>query len=364
MNKLILSFLAGFALSSTFRVDNVTTAETSIYKEMSLHDKLRLYQALETAKVEAVSSNSLINSKRLPRELAMNGLLEAVHLAYSQHHGLTLSPEKMFITILQGVAIHINQNPEKHRAALGIKHDGKVQLGIRYDNMTLGSTENNWPLVFNTFKRMLGGFLPEDIFSQLEKPFTTSTDLSVVVTSITIMDSFKAYFEYILSTLCGIPEVTLQGTPEDWIDLKNRAQNLLQRLEGLDKWEATLVPVLDQFISASQGKPDVEFWKSIYKLRGISGFPDVSGWINAFFPYLQFPNKFHINTCAHGSLVDCPKYSLSFYPVGFTRTPFKWNYYNSTFDMEILAGLVGVEKNDTTNHVQPALGWAVLHAEA
>ncbi|KAJ9059118.1 hypothetical protein DSO57_1005917 [Entomophthora muscae] len=362
MNKLILSFLAGFSLSSTFRVDNVTTAETSIYQEMTLREKLGRYQAFEAVQVEAVSSNGLINSDRLPEELIMNGLLEAVHLAYSQHHGLTLSPKKMFITILQGVAIHINQDPEKHRAALGIKHDGKVQLDIRYDNMTLGSAENNWPLVFNTFKMMLGGFLPEDIFSQLEKPFTTSTDLSVVVTSITIMDSFKAYFEYILSTLCGIPEVTLQGTPEDWIDLKNRTQNLLQRLEGLDKWEATLVPVLDQFISASQGKPDVEFWKSIYKLRGISGFPDVSGWINAFFPYLQFSDGFKINACAHGSLEDCPKFSLDYYPVGITRTPFKWNYHNATYDMELAAGLVGVEKNATTNHVQPALGWAVLYA--
>ncbi|KAJ9065162.1 hypothetical protein DSO57_1022574 [Entomophthora muscae] len=362
MNKLILSCLATYALSSTFRVDNVTTAKTSIYKEMTLREKLSSYQSFRNIRVEAVSPTSLIKSRYLPEELIMNGLMEAVHLAFSQHHGLTLSPEKLFITILQGVAIHINKDPEKHRAALGIKHEGKVPLGIRSDKLIMGDANNNWPLVFNYFKRKIGKYLPEDLFSQLEKPFTTSTKLSVAVTSLTIMDSFKAYFEYNLSTLCGIPEVTLQGTPEDWIDLKNRTQKLLRRLDGLDKWEATLVPVLDEFISAAQGNSNVEFWKSIYKFKGQSGFPEVSGWINVLFPYFMFTEDFRINTCAHGGLEDCPKYSLDVYPVGITRTPFKWNYHSTKYDMEFVAGLVGVEKNDTTNHVQPSLGWAVVYA--
>ncbi|KAJ9065167.1 hypothetical protein DSO57_1022579 [Entomophthora muscae] len=194
MNKLILSFLAAFALSSTFRVDNVAKAETSIYEKMTLREKLSSYQSFEALKVEAVSSTSLIKSNRLPEELIMNGLMEAVHLAFSQHHGLTLSPEKLFITILQGVAIHINQDPKKHRAALGIQHEGKVNLDLLYNKLIRGNSNNDWPLVFDYFKRKIGEYLPNDLFSQLEKPFTTSTDLSVVVTSITIMDSFKAYF--------------------------------------------------------------------------------------------------------------------------------------------------------------------------
>ncbi|KAJ9057132.1 hypothetical protein DSO57_1025384 [Entomophthora muscae] len=362
MNKLILSCLAGFALSSTFRVDNVTTAETTIYQEMTLREKLSSYQSFRNIRVEAVSPTSLIKSRYLPEELIMNGLMEAVHLAFSQHHGLTLSPEKLFITILQGVAIHINQDPKKHRAALGIKHEGKIRLGIRYDNHIMGSDNNTWPVIIDSFTKLLGAFLPEDLFSQLEKPFTTSTDLSVVVTSATIMDSYKVYFEYLYSTLCGIPEVTLQGTPDDWIDLKNRTQNILQRLEGLDKWEATLVPVLDEFISTAQGNPNVEFWKSIYKYRSRSGFPEVSGWINLFFPYFMFTEDYRINACAHGGPANCPKYSLDFYPVGITRTPFKWDYHHEEYNMELVAGLVGVEKNATTNHVQPALGWAVLYA--
>lgn len=251
------------------------------------------------------------------------------------------------------MAIHLNQDPEKHRASLGIQHEGKLGLEVKDNSLRIGSQANNWQHVFNAFKKEIGGHLPEDLFSELAKPF--STDLSVAVT----MDSFKAYFEYTLSTMCGIPEVTLQGTPEDWIDLMTRAQSLLQRIEGLDKWEATLIPVLNQFVLAAQGAPNVNFWKTFYKLDGVSGNPDVSGWINAFFPYHQHPSGFKINRCAHQQLRDCRKYSLDFYPVGFTRTPFEWKYCDATYEMEFVGGLVGVEKN--TNHVQPALGWAVLY---
>ena len=33
----------------------------------------------------------------------------------------------------------------------------------------------------------------------------------------------------------------------------------------MKKWKASLEPIIDQFISASEGKVDADFWQNIYK---------------------------------------------------------------------------------------------------
>ena len=40
------------------------------------------------------------------------------------------------------------------------------------------------------------------------------------------MDSMQYYFEYLCQTYCGIPQITLEGSVEDWKDLKDRINNL------------------------------------------------------------------------------------------------------------------------------------------
>src|SRR6185436_7574099 len=84
---------------------------------------------------------------------------------------------------------------------------------------------------------------------------------------------------------CGIPQIVLEGTPEDWAVLAERTRGLGQF--GLAWWTEALAPILDEFVAASRGRANVPFWQSIYKLDGGSGGPYTSGWITAFFPYLK-----------------------------------------------------------------------------
>jgi hypothetical protein len=63
--------------------------------------------------------------------------------------------------------------------------------------------------------------------------------------------------------VCGIPEVTIEGTSDDWRRIRARIEVL--ETFGLDWWVSRLRPILDEFVHAADGKPDREFWQAIYK---------------------------------------------------------------------------------------------------
>lgn len=79
--------------------------------------------------------------------------------------------------------------------------------------------------------------------------------------------------------------MTLAGTVEDWKAIRTRSAKFAEY--GLETWIEALDPVLDQFIGAKQGTPDVEFWKSMFRYHSGSGPAVLTGWANVFFPYLK-----------------------------------------------------------------------------
>jgi hypothetical protein len=81
----------------------------------------------------------------------------------------------------------------------------------------------------------------------------------------------KHYFEFEMLCGCGIPSIELTGTVDDWRKLRQKAE-VLKRF-GLAWWTEELFPVLDHFVSAAAGQPDLKFWKSVCNLHGASG-----GW--------------------------------------------------------------------------------------
>ena len=100
-------------------------------------------------------------------------------------------------------------------------------------------------------------------------------------------DTLQHYFRYEMMCGCGVPSITLTGTSEDWRNLRAKA-NGLKEFE-LDWWLDELLPVLDQFVAASNGQVDTAFWRSICMFRGASGSPGdpITGWLQTLFPYLN-----------------------------------------------------------------------------
>jgi hypothetical protein len=120
--------------------------------------------------------------------------------------------------------------------------------------------------------------------------FSTTTDDDLVTCGVLFMAAMKKYFKYRSRSLCGIPNVTLEGTVGDWENILTRL-NKLKEYE-LDWWQEMLHPVLTQFLNAKQGKPDMTFWKRVCSHDEVgSGSLYLSGWITTFCVFNENGNR-------------------------------------------------------------------------
>ena len=292
--------------------------------------------------------------------LALNGFIAALDQAFNRHYPLVLSPDDVWITIAQGFAHHVNLHAEALRARF-VRHDGKVKLSVRRDDFRKNDPANPWPEVFGAFSDQIAAHLGKKR-DLVVADFSTTTPTARAVSEIALMDAVQAYFDYEFMTLCGIPRVTLLGTVEDWKRVRTRAENLAEFELGW--WVKALRPVLDEFVRAASGQVDAEFWRSIYKLKGASGGPYVTGWCNALFPYVRaYGGKLVKNESAMTwrEGITSPfggGPTPAYVPNGLSVAPFVWNYLGRELAMEFVGGFVGLTQAEDLS-VRPCLGWAV-----
>ena len=83
--------------------------------------------------------------------------------------------------------------------------------------------------------------------------------------------------------MCGIPSVTLLGERADWLRLLSRLDRLPELGDEPAEWAAMLRPILDRFVFAFDGYPDIQFWSHVVNRdNGECGTDYLSGWITAF----------------------------------------------------------------------------------
>ena len=213
----------------------------------------------------------------------------AISTAFFEHYPLELSPDAIWLTIVQGFAQHVTANAEKLRH-LFVKHDGQAQLEVVDLGMTLASPGQVWADNILKFESLIGDHIGKERSAMFTPTFSTSTNASKVAFTVCLMDMMQQYFVYGLRGGCGIPSVTLLGTLDDWKSIRNGAQAL--KGYDCDWWLDELLPVLDQFVAAASGTVNREFWGSLCSIAGGSG-DDVpfTGWMNSFFPYVKGASK-------------------------------------------------------------------------
>jgi hypothetical protein len=290
-----------------------------------------------------------------------HGLLRAVHAAYALHYPLVLSPDAIWLAIAQGFAMHVNANTERLRGKL-VRHDGQARLEIRRDDFVKGSAANPWPEVFGAFSDGVARHIGRQR-DLVVCDFSTTGPCERAASEIVLLDTLARYFRYGLGSLCGIPEITLEGTAEDWRALRRRARALEEYELGW--WTDALGPVLDRLVDTAEGRPDVPFWEAFFKQVDDSGGPWVRGWINVLFPYLR---EGEAQTPVRNQAMATWKQGLSAgyggprpssIPSGLSRVPFAWHHLAQVFPMLFLGGFVGVAQDGGTLALRPAIGWAV-----
>ena len=307
----------------------------------------------------------------------LHGLIHAAMLAFNNDHGLRLSPDSVFFTLMQGISMHINSDPEKWRRELGIKFDGRTKIEIVRDDFRLEDPDNPWEEVFTNFSNIIMTQMDHDLYTNITHEFSTTGPMESLAMDIVLMSTMSRFFEYEVSTRCSIPKIYIDGTSGDWRSIKTRIQAFLKF--DLDWWIPTVVEILDKIIEmvVAHENDDVEalnvrwndpFWSSIYNFHSRSGGDRISGWLLALFPYIGREKQVR-NTClndwrntklkkTYGGL----GVTLDQLPESISVVPFVWAFCGAKINMNILGGIVAVTYDEELQVTAPAFGWAVCRA--
>jgi hypothetical protein len=143
-------------------------------------------------------------------------------------------------------------------------------IKIRRDDFVMGSLTNPWHEVIDEFSMKIGGLTKNDIADTMQANFSTTTKDSRVISQIVLMDAMQKYFDYRCSTICGVPEIRVSGTRDDWVSVQAKTKKIVNLIPEFKKWmDNGLNEILEQFVNVFDDKIDKKFWNEIYKRRKI-----------------------------------------------------------------------------------------------
>lgn len=276
-------------MSAHLRVDAVFAEGASARRR----SRLKLPAGIDGTVLKPVAS-SPVPARVKTVTKSGNGFLAAIHTAYSLHKTLRLSPDDVWAPILSSVAAYVDKHAEEMRASfVTFKGKAKLCVVVPASFETMGDAAVPWGDVVHTFKEMIGEHTLGDVRTAFEPHFSTTDGISAAHAGVALMSAMNSFFEYSMMTLCGIREVVLEGTPEDWAALKVKTAALAALGGGrvgadLADWFAVLDKTLAQLEATARGAPSVDFWRHIYSsyTSGGSGASTCfSGWALNFFLY-------------------------------------------------------------------------------
>lgn len=331
----------------TFPVSKVTPATSTLGTLV----QQKVFNKLLGTAVESCSTPDA----NLVSPFGFHGLIEAAHRAYDRHYGLSLSPDDLWVTITQGFASIINNDPEAFRGKF-VTHEGKKEIRIRRDEFVMGEFGNDWQGCFGEFSAAIRDHIGTDKHTLLVSDFTTTGPMEKAISELTLMDTVQAYFEYVVETRCGIPNITLRGTTEDWKKLETKVAGLAQ-FGDLEWWLKSVRAIVAQFVAASEGNVDATFWEKLYKGKNESGGINMTGWILQLLPYTKDyrGNKTKNPLLSAGS----SGVNNADLPASLSNVPFIWDYYGTRHDYQFIGGIVGYTQSADGGVLSPTMGWAV-----
>lgn len=290
-----------------------------------------------------------------------NPFFSMVCLAYAHHRPIILTPDAMWILICHGFSQYVNHEPDKFRDYL-VSHQGKETLLIQTSPETTSEQK------VEKFASLIGKETKGDLAEVMTCNFSTTGMVERMVSQIVMMDAVKPYFDYVEFLIgCGIPSVTLEGTPDDWKLLREKTRKLGEF--GVSEWTDRLDPILEQFVAASEGMPDADFWWDmaikgrprnfhLLEVAGGCGSPageptKFDGWFLEFIPF-----------DANWSRPKKIAYDHNLIPL-MTSVPIIQYVDDGAGNclginaLELRAGIVGLSQDNETKALRPEIGWLV-----
>ena len=286
--------------------------------------------------------------------------------AYVDHHPLVLSPDMVWLIISQGFSRYVNAHAEEMRDLL-VFHEGEMELVVNSNNDILSPT-GDWERLLNDFSTCIARNTKGELVDLMTADFTTTGITERIASQVSLMDVVKKYFIYTnIAAGCGIPSITLEGTPNDWQKVLDKVRCL--KKYHLEKWASDLEVILKEFVNASKGSRNPSFWQNIVKKRRVDQLksnkgclPSINstyldGWFLKFFPNELGETKDSVMWD-----VDMPQEMVR---VGFRHVLLDPDTGEplATIPMQLWAGFVGIEEDAKTRALTPKIGWLARIAD-
>ncbi len=262
--------------STTFHVSQIKPKKYDMIYDISKESYAEQVANLRTYK-EGGCKEILQMSNFPPKtDLSGDNFVEIVVDAYSNHHSLVIRPDDVWAAVMTQFSFYINKNAEEFRKKF-VNFEGKRTLSVIVPGSIRAGNDLFVKLMTEEIHKNI---VDPEVKKWIIPNFSTTTENDIVSIGVIFMATMKKYFNYYRMG-CGIPNMTLEGTIEDWKAILARLEKLKEY--ELEKWYDLLKPVIQQFVDAKQGKVDLDFWQRIchYK-RNASATTYLSGWITVF----------------------------------------------------------------------------------
>jgi hypothetical protein len=309
---------------------------------------------------EILQSSDISNLSNCYYENSFVGTLLA---CYNNHYNLIIRPDDVWIAIIAQFSLYVTKNSESLRSKF-VNFDGKQNLTV-FQMATL-RTANYSIMAEQMVDEITKNIINPDMKKWLIPSFSTTTKTDIIVGAILMMSSMQKYFDYKMHLCCGIPNITVLGTKEDWQDITNRLKGLLLYNDNnnyMQSWYDLLVPIMNNFEKSVAKNPDIEWWDKICsKHGGGSGPRYISGWCSVFCVFNEEGNwqgsTFKISGY-NNIKSDWPIIDTNDIPCGYVTVPVMINDNGVEYNSLMVAGHMAKKVSLNSNTIQPSIDWFI-----
>ena len=291
-------------------------------------------------------------------------LISGLILAYKNHYPITISPDMIWILILQGYSKFMEKYSELVRERYVNFSDKKELCVNRIGIFPEEATKDIWREIIQEYIEKIENYVGKEVISNLQSNFSTTNSVTLTTSQVSIMSAMKQYFVYkVLMGGCGISSITLEGSTEDWMKIKSKLEFLSTK--AMNWWTKHLIPIIDNIIKTKIyyeknkkiNEDLIEFWKNMIKVKGKGDLYEphmINGWIIKFIPdYSDVKPKLFEEikeTNVPAEIISCPL-ELTVLNLDGTKSEYKCN---------LASGFYGMVQDKGTFNVKPVIGYALI----
>jgi hypothetical protein len=293
-----------------------------------------------------------------------SSLIQGLVLAYKNHYPITITPDMIWILVLQGFSRFMEKYENLVRERF-VNFTGKKDLKLeRLQYSPYNASKEVWDGIIKEFVQKIGNNVGKEVVDNLECDFSTTSAVAKVTSQVCIMSAMKQYFTYrVLMAGCGISSITLEGSIKDWEKIKSKLEFLSTK--ALKWWTKHLIPIIDNIITTKKyystygqlNQELIDFWKGMIRLKGKGDLYDphmINGWIVKFIPNLrgEKPTIYEelLETNVPDQIISCPM-EITWLSMQGKRVD---------FSCSLFSGFYGMVQDKKTFNVKPVIGYAIV----